>query len=93
MSADIRASDDDRHRVVDALQRHTEVGRLTLDEFAERVSVVYAARTLGELAAVTHDLPVAAATPADTGRRDLLILFAIAAAALVLLGLYVALFR
>ncbi|MFD0740575.1 DUF1707 domain-containing protein [Phytohabitans flavus] len=96
MSEDLRASDEDRHRVVDALQRHTEAGRLTLDEFTERVDSAYAARTLAELSAVTRDLPAEpVTTPAapDTGRRDLLVIFAIAAAALVLLLVFMGLTR
>lgn len=96
VGAEIRASDDDRHRVVDALQRHTEAGRLSLDEFTERVDSAYAARTLADLAAVTRDLPaepVAASATADTGRRDLLVIFAIAGVALVLLFVFMALTR
>lgn len=83
--------------MVDALQRHTEAGRLSLDEFTERVDSAYAARTLAELAAVTRDLPAEPVTigpPApDTGRRDLLVIFAIAGAALVLLIIFMALTR
>jgi hypothetical protein len=92
---DIRASDEDRQRVVAALERHTGAGRLTLDEFAERVSSVAGARTLDELAAVVSDLP--AEVPADPEavqdgqRRDLLVVFAIALVTLVLLGLFIAL--
>ncbi|MFC0526395.1 DUF1707 SHOCT-like domain-containing protein [Phytohabitans kaempferiae] len=96
MSGEIRASDDDRHRVVDALQRHTEAGRLTLDEFTERVDGAYAARTLAELEAVTRDLPaepVAAVAAPDTGRRDLLVIFAVAGVALILLLIFMALSR
>jgi hypothetical protein len=97
MSLDIRASDEDRQRVVDLLQRHTAAGRLTLDEFTERVGDVYSARTLGDLATLTRDLPAEAGPPAASAgaavaehpqvRRDLLLLFAIAAITLVLLGL------
>ena len=92
----MRASDEDRHRVVDALQRHTEAGRLSLDEFTERVDNAYAARTLAELDAVTRDLPaesVTTPTPLDTGRRDLLVIFAVAGVALVLLLVFMALTR
>jgi hypothetical protein len=92
MSLETRASDEDRQRVVDLLQRHTAAGRLTLDEFTDRVGEAYAARTLGDLAAVTHDLPADAAHPVGPAalahpqlRRDLLVLFAVAAATLVLL--------
>lgn len=91
----MRASDDDRQRVIAVLQRHTEVGRLSLDEFSERAGVVHSARTLGELAAVTRDLPADPAPAAGVGhdRRDLLVLFAVAAATLILLGVYMALTR
>jgi hypothetical protein len=97
---DIRASDEDRQRIMAALERHTGAGRLTLDEFAERVGVVSDARTLSELAAVVSDLPpdptadtAAAGTEQDPdgkSHRDLLLVFAIAIATLILLGLYLA---
>lgn len=90
----MRASDEDRQRVIDALQRHAEAGRLTLDEFSDRVRDVYSARTLGELAVVTRDLPAAPVpAPGDQGRRDLLVIFAIAAITLVLLGVFMAVTR
>jgi hypothetical protein len=93
----MRASDDDRQRVVAALEEHTGAGRLTLDEFAERVGVVAGARTLGELAAVVSDLPgdpispasapaastIAGAEPKQS--RELLWVFAIAIGAVFLL--------
>jgi hypothetical protein len=88
----IRASDDDRQRIVTALERHTGAGRLTLDEFAERARLAHDARTLDDLAAVVHDLP-ADATEGEGPRRDLLLLFAIAAATLVVLGVFIALTR
>ena len=91
----IRASDDDRQRTVAALERHTGAGRLTLDEFAERARLAHDARTLEELAAVVHDLPAAEVAPAvaDGSRRDLFLLFAIAAVTLVLLSVFIALSR
>lgn len=92
MSVETRASDDDRQRVIDALQRHTAAGRLTLDEFTDRVGDAYSARTLSDLAALTRDLPAADdasdAAPAHSPvRRDLLVLFAVAAATLLVLSL------
>jgi hypothetical protein len=76
-----------------ALERHTGAGRLTLDEFAERVQVACDARTVDELAAVVRDLPVDAADGADAGqpRRELLWVFAVAIVTLVLLGIALAL--
>ena len=90
-----RASDDDRQRVIGDLQRHTAAGRLSLDEFSDRVDTAYSARTLAELAAVTRDLPaVPAGVGADNhGRRDLLLVFAAAALTLILLGVYMAVTR
>jgi hypothetical protein len=53
----MRASDADRERTVATLQREVGTGRLTLDEFSERTAIAYHSRTLGELAALTRDLP------------------------------------
>jgi hypothetical protein len=95
---DIRASDDDRQKVVAALERHTGAGRLTLDEIAERVQVAHDARTLGELAEVTRDLPAeppvsasGSASGEENPRRELLVIFGVAFLALILLALYIAL--
>ncbi|MEH0937440.1 DUF1707 SHOCT-like domain-containing protein [Micromonospora psammae] len=97
MDVQLRASDDDRHQMVAELQRHTAAGRLSLDEFSERVAGVWTARTLGDLAALTRDLPAPdrmdGADVDGSGRRELLLLFAVAAATLLLLGLFMALTR
>jgi hypothetical protein len=94
-AVDIRASDDDRQKVVAALERHTGAGRLTLDEFAERAQVAHDARTLDELAALTRDLPAEPPAPApaaeETSRRELLVVFAAAFLTLILLALYIGL--
>ena len=84
---DIRASDEDRQRVVAALERHTGAGRLTLDEFAVRVEAACGAVTQAELAAVTRDLPTIEQGP----RRELLLVFLIALITLLLLGVGLAL--
>jgi hypothetical protein len=61
----LRASDADREELVSALGEHLVAGRLTLDEFSERVDAAHAARTVGELEALRRDLPgTAAATVA-----------------------------
>jgi class 3 adenylate cyclase len=52
-----RVSDAERQKVIELLRHHTGAGRLTLDEFAERVGDVYAALTRDELAQVVADLP------------------------------------
>ncbi|MFJ9899151.1 DUF1707 domain-containing protein [Streptomyces sp. NPDC091280] len=62
----LRASHADRDRVVDVLTGAAGDGRLTAEELDERVGAALSARTLGELAVLTADLPVAAgATPAE----------------------------
>jgi Domain of unknown function (DUF1707) len=53
----VRASDEDRERVVAALKEHCAAGRLTLAELPDRVERAYAATTLKELARLTDDLP------------------------------------
>jgi hypothetical protein len=54
----IRASDVDREAVVTTLREAYTAGRLTLDEFDERMAAAYAGRTWGDLRALTADLPV-----------------------------------
>jgi hypothetical protein len=54
---DLRAADADRDRVAAILGGALAVGRLTSTEHAERLDAAYAARTLGELAPLTRDLP------------------------------------
>ncbi len=53
-----RVSDADRDRTVTQLREHVVEGRLTLDEFSERVGRALEARSRGDLAAVMTDLPV-----------------------------------
>jgi uncharacterized protein DUF1707 len=53
----IRASDEDRGRAAAALGEHYAAGRLTLEEFQERLDQVYAATTLDELDRLMADLP------------------------------------
>ncbi|MBG0827748.1 DUF1707 domain-containing protein [Planomonospora sp. ID67723] len=59
MAADpkMRASDDDRDKVASALREHYAQGRLTVEEFDERLEQLYASKTYGELATLTSDLP------------------------------------
>ncbi len=53
----VRASDAEREQTVALLRGHAVNGRLTLEEFAQRVEAVYVARTRAELEALTHDVP------------------------------------
>jgi Domain of unknown function (DUF1707) len=70
----LRAADSDRAAVAAALGQHMSAGRLTLDEYDERLTRVYAAKTYGELDQLTADLPrtgrertpVRAQSPAST---------------------------
>jgi uncharacterized protein DUF1707 len=65
---EIRVADDDRERAIVELREHAVAGRLTLEEFSERVDQAYAARTRGELDVVLRELPSAPLTPARTRR-------------------------
>jgi hypothetical protein len=53
----MRAGDKDRQRVVELLGKHFGEGRLTVEEFDERVVRAHASVYLDELAALTVDLP------------------------------------
>jgi DUF1707 SHOCT-like domain len=53
----IRASDQERESVVDVLRDAFTDGRLTLDEFEERSTAAYAAKTWPQLRELTSDLP------------------------------------
>jgi hypothetical protein len=55
-SPEVRASDADRDRVLDVLRVAAGDGRLTADEFEERMEAALSSRTLGELAVLTGDL-------------------------------------
>ena len=55
--AAMRASSADRERAVDVLKAGFAEGRLTQDEYNDRMGRAYSARTYGELMALTADLP------------------------------------
>jgi hypothetical protein len=59
----MRASHADRDRVIAELKAAFVQGRLTKDEFDDRVGQTLAARTHAELAALTTDIPAAADVP------------------------------
>jgi hypothetical protein len=56
-TADVRVSDLDRERLAVELRDHATDGRLEMDELEQRLELVYAARTRGELEALARDLP------------------------------------
>ncbi|MET7699877.1 DUF1707 domain-containing protein [Streptomyces sp. NPDC005485] len=58
---ELRASDADRERVAEQLRDAVAEGRLDMEEFEERLEATYKARTYGELAPITRDLPGAVA--------------------------------
>jgi hypothetical protein len=55
----VRASDADRDRAVESLAAASAEGRLSLEEYAQRSEAALLARTLGDLAGLTADLPAA----------------------------------
>ena len=54
----IRASDADRDRATALLREHHAAGRLTAEEFNERMDAALDAKTLGEIDDLLADLPV-----------------------------------
>jgi uncharacterized membrane protein len=57
MNASMRAATADRERAVDVLKAGFAEGRLSQEEYNDRMGRAYAARTYGELSALTADLP------------------------------------
>src|SRR5580693_8062132 len=66
---ELRASDADRDAAAGVLGNALATGRLTSTEHAERLDAVYAAKTVGDLAPLTRDLPAEAAA-ASVGVAD-----------------------
>ncbi len=76
---ELRASHDDRDRVVELLRVSAGDGRLTAEELDQRLELALTARTYGELAKLVTDLPATgsvasppatAAKPKDVARID-----------------------
>ena len=63
----VRASDADRDRVVEALAGASAEGRLTLEEYSERSDAALVARTVGDLASLTADLPASSLPAVPSG--------------------------
>ncbi|QSB14821.1 DUF1707 and DUF2154 domain-containing protein [Natronosporangium hydrolyticum] len=65
----LRASDEERHQLVELLGEHAAAGRLSLGELEERVGRAYAAVTQAELAELTRDLPGRSAAAQEVAER------------------------
>jgi len=63
--SELRASDQERERVVQEIREHYAAGRLTDAELSDRAQAAYNAQTTSELAALRADLPQLPATPAE----------------------------
>jgi hypothetical protein len=63
-----RAADTDRDAAAETLREAFAEGRITQGELEQRLDEVHAARTYGELAPITADLPVV--VPALTQRQE-----------------------
>src|SRR5580692_3511463 len=68
MSPSMRAASADRERAVDVLKAGFAEGRLTQDEYDDRMGRAYAARTYGELSALIADLPAGAVPLPSAGQ-------------------------
>jgi hypothetical protein len=54
---DLRVGDADREAAAEALREHYAQGRLTLEEFNQRIEAAFAATMRSQLSALTRDLP------------------------------------
>jgi len=92
---DLRVSDAERDQVVAQLSRHTADGRLSLEEFEQRVEHALAAKTRGDLDATLGGLPLPSPRAARRPRIDLwapmrlVAMLALVALAIVTLGAWV----
>jgi uncharacterized protein DUF1707 len=71
-SREFRASYEDRDRVVELLRLAAGDGRLSAEELDQRLEMALEARTYGELAALTKDLPDAVGPAAVAEPKDLI---------------------
>ncbi|WP_157180974.1 DUF1707 SHOCT-like domain-containing protein [Actinopolymorpha alba] len=55
---EMRASDNDREKIASRLRDAHAEGRLSIDEFQDRLDVLYKANTYGELEPLVRDIPV-----------------------------------
>jgi hypothetical protein len=87
MDETLRAADRDRDDVAEILREQYAQGRLTMEEYDERSTAAATAKTMGELRALTADLPATAepAQPAwSRGRMRWIAVAGVLATAIVL---------
>jgi hypothetical protein len=65
----LRAADADRHQIAEQLKAALDEGRLSLDEYDDRVRQAYAARTYAELLPLVADLPKPGLSAAEVDAR------------------------
>jgi Domain of unknown function (DUF1707) len=87
---DLLVSDRDRARVGDELRAHYEAGRLTLEEFQQRLDELHAARTETQLAEVLRQLPTKrpSVSPRDTRWRSLALQYALVNVVAILIWVF-----
>jgi len=88
---DILVSDAERERVADDLRGHYEAGRLTLDEFQQRLDQLHAARTQRQLDDALRKLPptrLPSVSPRDTRWRSLALQYSVVNAIAILVWLF-----
>ena len=73
----LRASDAERERIVERLRDASAEGRLTLEEFVERMSTAFEARTQRELEQLIDDLPAGNVGGVVSRRRPTRFLFSL----------------
>ena len=90
MAEDLLASDADRARVSGELRTHYESGRLTLEEFQERLDETHRARTEGQLERVLRQLPSKRPTvsPRDNRWRSMAFQYAIVNVVAILIWVF-----
>jgi hypothetical protein len=67
----MRAGDADRDRIIGQLQEAFAEGRLTQDEFEQRLESAQQSKTFADLELLTADLPRMAPAPVDPKRKEL----------------------
>ena len=72
----MRVSDSDREQAADVLREAAGHGRITMDELDERLELAYAAKTYGDLAAVTEPGRLAATALGLVGQVYLVVFVA-----------------